>query len=405
MPTRWCAWTALVVSVLMGMLLGLSFLIRYPDTVDGEVSITGAHAPIRLQANAHGRLHLLEKPNTRVRKNQTLAYIESGAEYEDVLTLVKALDHPETAMPENLKLGELAGSYHIYLLAAQYWERLMHSERYATMRKSLEAQISSNKDVMLQLAASMEVKAQARENLKREFERDSLLAQEKIVSASDLERTQNTYLAQREAEASLRSSHLSKLAEIRTSQLEIVRSRIEEEEQLEQAYMDMMAKRNVLQTELRLWEEKYVVKAPMEGMLDYLGFWRDNVVVQTGLELFTILPKENRITGEARIPAQGAGKVKVGQAVNIKLHDYPYDEFGLLVGEVVSISRLTNKTQINQGVIETYLVHIALPDSGRTNFGHQLPLNFESKGVAEIITQPKRLIERLFDNLKAKTTK
>lgn len=94
MPTRWCAWTALVVTVLMGMLLGLSFLIRYPDTVDGEVSITGTQAPIRLQAHAYGRLHLLEKPNTRVQKDQALAYIESGAEYEDVLTLVKALDHP-----------------------------------------------------------------------------------------------------------------------------------------------------------------------------------------------------------------------------------------------------------------------------------------------------------------------
>lgn len=36
MPTRWCAWVALIVFILMGVLIGLSFLISYPDTVDGE---------------------------------------------------------------------------------------------------------------------------------------------------------------------------------------------------------------------------------------------------------------------------------------------------------------------------------------------------------------------------------
>ena len=30
-----------------------------------------------------------------------------------------------------------------------------------------------------------------------------------------------------------------------------------------------------------------------------------------------------------------------------------------------------------------------------------LDLDFESQGTSEIITKPKRLIERLFDNLKA----
>ena len=405
MPTRWCAWVALIVSILMSMLIGLSFLISYPDTVDGEVSITGANAPLRLVSRSNGRLHLLKEPNQTISQNATIAYIESGASYNDVQLLKAYLERSPKTLPSNLKLGELGGSYNSYLIAVEHWERLMKSDRYKTMRKSIEAQIQSNKDVVQQLSNSLAFKEKVLYNLQKAMERDSILASKKVVSKSELEQTQNSLLTQGEAEASLRSSQLMKQAEIKTSQIEIARSHIEEDEQLEAAYIDMMAKRNLLQTELRLWEEKYVIKAPTNGKLDYLGFWRENLMVKEGVELFTILPQHGEIMGEAYIPALGAGKVKVGQLVNVKLNDYPYDEFGLLCGKVVSISPLMNKVQMNNAVVETYLVRIAFPQGATTNFDHKLSLNFESKGTAEIVTKPKRLIERLFDNLKAKSTK
>lgn len=405
MPTRWCAWFALMVSILMSVLIGLSFLISYPDTVDGEVSITGANAPLRLVSRSNGRLHLLIEPNQTIRQNAAIAYIENGASYSDVQLLKSFFERSDKTPPSNLKLGELGSNYSSYLIAVEHWKRLIQSDRYSIMRKSIEAQIACNKDVAQQLSVSLELKKKVSDNLQKEAIRDSILANKKMISERELEFTQNSFLTHAEAEASLRSSQLTKEAEIKTSQIEIARSHIEEDEQLEAAYIDMMAKRNLLQTELRLWEEKYVIKAPTEGKLDYLGFWRENLMVQAGMELFSILPQHGNIMGEAHIPALGVGKIKVGQSVNVKLNDYPYDEFGLLCGRVVSISPLANKMQVNSGVLETYLVRIAFPQGATTNFDCKLSLNFESKGTAEIITKPKRLIQRLFDNLKAKLTK
>jgi hypothetical protein len=74
-------------------------------------------------------------------------------------------------------------------------------------------------------------------------------------------------------------------------------------------------------------------------------------------------------------------------------------------GMVKSVSRITNKLRTQQGDVDAYLVLISFPDGTVTNFGKTLPLDFESKGTAEIITKRKRLIERLFDNLKAKGEK
>lgn len=105
------------------------------------------------------------------------------------------------------------------------------------------------------------------------------------------------------------------------------------------------------------------------------------------------------------IPSFGAGKVEVGQTVNVKMDNYPYDEYGLLKGVVKSVSRITNKIKTQNGDMDTYLVIISFPDGTLTNFGKILPLDFETKGTVEIITKRKRLIERLFDNLKSKGEK
>ena len=48
---------------------------------------------------------------------------------------------------------------------------------------------------------------------------------------------------------------------------------------------------------------------------------------------------------------------------------------------------------------------ILLPDGVKTNFNKQLPVDFETKGQVDIITNPKHLIERLFDNIKSKIEK
>lgn len=106
------------------------------------------------------------------------------------------------------------------------------------------------------------------------------------------------------------------------------------------------------------------------------------------------------------IPSYGVGKIKVGQTANVKIENYPYDEYGLMKGKVQSISRLSHKMQTADGKsANAYRVIISFPYGAHTNFGKELMLDFESVGNVEIITKPKRLIERLFDNLKAKTEK
>lgn len=208
-----------------------------------------------------------------------------------------------------------------------------------------------------------------------------------------------------EARLGLQSSRLSKKSEVVRNKIEIQRNRLEEEEAKEKAYADFVTRRNELSNALIQWEERYLQAAPIDGELQYLGFWRDNSFVQSGQELFSVIPRKNDILGELAIPSFGAGKVAVGQSVNVKINNFPYDEYGLLKGVVKSMARITNKVQTQKGAGDSYQVLVMFPHGTVTNFGKSLPLDFEAKGTAEIVTERKRLIERLFDNLKSKREK
>lgn len=410
MPTRWTAWVVLIISVLIAVLSILSFLIKYPDTVSGQISVSASKAPVRLVANSNGRLHLLKQNRSKVAKGDVIGYIESGADYDDVCRMEELLDaeiFPSSVfvLPLHLKLGELSADYNSFVLAYKQYDLLRRTSVYDNMRSSLYKQIGVARHLAENINVELDLSDKSLKNIKERYLKDSFLCLNGAISEEELKSRHNSYLSALQNKVSLRSSHLSKLAEIEQNETEIAKINITESEGLKKSYMDLLAKRNVLKDNIARWFETYVVKSPINGKIEYLGFWRENVFVTSSKELFSIIPNKSTPVGEVYIPISGAGKVRVGQDVDVRISDFPYNEYGYIKGRVKTISEIPNKYQTNDGMLETYLVIVDFPEGLKTNFGKELNVSFEAKGVANVITKPKRLIQRLFDNLKSKETK
>lgn len=412
MPTYWVKWVALCVGILMCVIVLLGFLIQYPDTVDGQISVTATTAPVRLVANSNGRINLLQANKAQLQKGDVIAYLESGANYKHILwveNMLNALNEnvssKKISLPDTLILGEVSSAYNAFLLAYLQYERVLTSSIYGTMRQNLQQQIRSDETVIANLDNEMQLKKQILRTSANQLRKDSLLLAAKGISEQEYQRQRNAHLSLQEALLNLQSNRLMKQSEVSRNQLEIQRILLEETETKEKAYSDFITRKNELSNGINLWKERYLQYAPVAGELEFLGFWRDNSFVQAGQELFSVIPDKNNILGEVMIPSFGAGKIETGQTANVKINNYPYDEYGLMKGVVKSVSRITNKLKTQNGDVDAYLVLISFPEGTVTNFGKTLPLDFESKGTAEIITKRKRLIERLFDNLKAKGEK
>ena len=125
-----------------------------------------------------------------------------------------------------------------------------------------------------------------------------------------------------------------------------------------------------------------------------MKIWHKNQTINNGDYVFTIIPKNHSsYICKVQAPVLNSGKVKIGQGVNIKLSSYPDNEFGVLKGTVKDISLVPN----NEGL---YLIDVKLPKKLVTTHSKEIEFKQEMQGIAEIITDDLRLIERIFYQLK-----
>lgn len=408
MPTGWTVWIMAIMTGIVLTALILSVVIKYPDSVNGDITITGIKAPVRLVASSSGNVRLLAADREHVAKGTVVACIECGADMDDVLSLEGLCGNPlpqDTTLriSTSLSLGPLSVAYNDFVLAYRRYDQLRTSRIYDNMRASLEDHCEATRQVDTNIQFEMDLMDDMHRVKRQQYEGDSLLLEAGAISREELDNQRNSLMEMKRTMMDLKSTHLEKLAGMSSDQLEIAKLDLTLGEELATAYEAMESKRSVLSGEYRQWKKAFLFIAPVDGTLEYLDFLRENEFIPSGREVFSVSPAHNLLVGEMLVPVFGAGKIKKGQQVNIYLHDYPHTEFGYVHGLVSSISDIIQETPMGDGRVSCYKVRVTLPEGITSNYGTELAVNYEAKGTAHVITAQRRLIQRLFDNLKSVT--
>lgn len=415
MPIKFGRWVAGVIIFLMMLLFIFGWLIKYPDTITGQIFINAKNASVKLVANSSGKLWLTEvKPQQQVKEGDYIAYIQNSANIEDIKKIFELINNfniKETffvrkieLFPKKMSLGELNVKYFSFLNSLQKICNYQKNNNFQKKEENFLKFIVKQNEMLNYEYKTKRIKEEILNVSYKALQRDSSMRNaytNLAVSEDEFEKTKMTWLNINENYVNLCKDITSTELQINDAKNKIEQNRIEKEDNENQLYLDLLSAYNDLLDNLKLWEQKYVFKAPFQGRVEYLKFWSNNQYIQTGEEAFTIVPLENKILGQVQLPTLGAGKIKNGCEVIIKLDNYPYMEYGSIKGKVKSIS-LTTKTvkTENQGSTEAYLVLVELPDNLATNYGSKLEFKYELKGTADIIANDRRLIERLFDNLR-----
>ncbi|MBF0153080.1 MAG: HlyD family type I secretion periplasmic adaptor subunit [Magnetococcales bacterium] len=83
------------------------------------------------------------------------------------------------------------------------------------------------------------------------------------------------------------------------------------------------------------------VRSPVRGLVQELKVQTTGVVVQPGETLAQIVPVNDHLQVEVRIPPQEVGRIARGQEVMVKLSSYEFSRFGTLPGRLQDISPST----------------------------------------------------------------
>jgi multidrug efflux pump subunit AcrA (membrane-fusion protein) len=393
----------LVLFLILGLLL-ISWFVKYPDAIPAEITVTTIIPPEKLYAKNSGRLDaILVDDSDIVSKNKLLAIIENASNYKDVLLLKNIIDtltinykdfyFPLEELPI-LFLGDIDADFALF--ERSYAEYKLNNELQPFSNESIanKFSITETKRRLNNLISQQNLNRQELTLKKKDLERYDTLYKKGVVSAQEYDQKKLDYLQAQRAYRNNNAS-ISQLREaINNSQKDLRGTEIRKAQDDNKALKTVIQSYNQLKRSLKNWELKYVLKSSIDGEVSFLSFWNENQTVNQGDQVFTIIPTgNNSFIGKIKAPAQNSGKIKIGQAVNIRLANYPYTEFGMLEGNIKSISLVPD----NEGF---YLIDVALPEKLITTYNKEIAFKQEMTGTAEIITEDLRLIERFFYQLK-----
>jgi len=371
------------------------------DIVKAEVKIVSNSYTADLAPKLTGNIKILNvHQKDEIQEGQYIAIINNTTNEKQVEALNEKLRNFDIDSIYQAKylyefingdFGEIQNVIFEFIYSYYKYTILRDSKKYDIEISSLNKQIALQDDLLkneTDLYNNFRLKSDISSNL---LKKDSIL-----FLSSEL--TEDVYLENIKNYYQDINNQTSKRIDIIRSKLnkEILTLKKEklfiEKQDIEgQLKLELISNFNKVIIAIREWENKYVIKAPFTGTLEFFKFIDDGSFVQSSEPLFSVIPDNQFIKGHALLPNIGSGKVKLGQEVIIKLTSYPYQEYGYLEGTVKSISLLPKDNM--------YLISLDMPKGLISNTGIEFNFSKEMTGVGEIITNKRRLINRLYEKI------
>jgi HlyD family secretion protein len=386
------------------MLILGSWLFKYPDVVHSQIVVTTENPPAPIVARSSGKIdHLLVNDKQKVQKGQALAVIENTGNYRDILKLEHLIQNfrnrIQKGMPDiegmnvPMDLGEVQPQYALFLKRLEEYRHFRELNYHQRKIESLKEELERAKHHQRRLSNQRAIVEDEYELARRQFQRDSMLYEREVIPEAEYEKSETRLLKQRytleQVEVSLSDARI-RISRIRQDILEQELQYKRERNQLESSLMEG---HDNLKASIEQWKRNYYLTSPIDGKVTFTRYWSENQYVEQGKRVMTVVPeREGEMIGKMTLPFQGAGKVKVGQQVNIQFANYPPLEYGMVKGVVRSIS-LVPEDQV-------YAVEVELPGGLTTFYGEKLEFSQQMKGKAEVITEDTRLLERIVRPLK-----
>lgn len=382
------------------LIIGAS-IFKYPDIISAPVTITSENLPAQLIAKKGGRIkELLLEDGDSVAQGEVIAIVENSANFAHYLIAKRvAEEYPnlEGAIADNLQLGELQEPFNQFKKSFLELESFLELNYHRKMIGSLKKELATREE-QLKIAEKRVEIAQGRAKVAQElFEREKRLYSERAISQLQFENGSVALLESLERLESAKEELNSAKANLIKGSQTILDLELARQESYNSYSRALEASHTALTSQIVSWEQQNLFIAPLNGELSFTSYWQENQNISAGEVVFTVVPAlKKRIVAKLFIPLSGAGKVKSGQRVNIRLDSYPYMEFGMVEGRVSSISLLPALI----GQQRAYIVEVELPNGMVSNYNRELLFTEEMHGEGQIVTEESSLLRRVFNPLK-----
>ena len=143
-----------------------------------------------------------------------------------------------------------------------------------------------------------------------------------------------------------------------------------------------------------------VLEAPIEGTIFRLPIQGSGEVVQPGDMIVEIAPKETSLLLQAQMGTTDSGSLAKGMPVKMKFDAYPFQDYGIVEGELVEISPTTEEVETPEGKVAVYNLEIKLNQTCIPTPTECIALRPGDTATAEVIVRRRRIIDFILDPFK-----
>lgn len=414
-PPNWMVrWGTSIAFVTLVVLAWVSFWVRYPDTISGEVRVTSTDPPKKIISENNAMISEIRvQHEDTVKAGQVLLVFNSRAKLEDIqelenrITAVDAQDEESLlgfAPSQNLELGELENDLYNFFKKQEEFA-ISNSRQYERLSirqlrrqiKSLESRYRVDQKRKIKLEEQLAL-------VNQRYSREQNLYAEKVISLTALRRTREEILTLERELQEIEGDVKKTDFEIQAIRNQISGVQRGSDASQSNASIELKEQFIELRNKVNDWKKRYLITAPISGIA---SFTNENIgeqqFVLAETEIMEVVPiKKTMITGRVMLGINGSGKVKLGQSVIVKFDSYPFAEFGAVLG------RVAKKGNVPVG--EKIPIEISFQEDEsfskglQTTTGQVIEVSREMAGTAEIVTADKRLIERVFERFRRITT-
>jgi len=143
-----------------------------------------------------------------------------------------------------------------------------------------------------------------------------------------------------------------------------------------------------------------VVKSPVNGSIFQLPAQKTGTVLEPGGLVAEIAPKQSSLILKAQMIPTESGSLDPGMPVKLKFDAYPFQDYGIVEGSLVSISPTTKVVDTPEGKAESYELEVKLDQDYIQSKNKRVALRPGQTATAEVIVRQRRLIDFVLDPFK-----
>ena len=198
-PQWMIKWGTILIAIVLCAIIMLSYLIKYPDIISANLTLTSENPPIDIMAKVNSKVYkFFFNENDTIEKEQIIAVLESQTNYSDVIRLKKFMS--EFTLEKDLLLSDLKLDLTLQNNLQLFKESLLKYKIQIKLNPEIKQSIAvknqlEQNNVLLQKQIEIEKLYQRELNISEtDFNRSKELLVKKMISERDFEASEKQYL-------------------------------------------------------------------------------------------------------------------------------------------------------------------------------------------------------------------